>query len=93
MLTKFQHIQTTFHLDHNISFSFKEVEIKSCLVQLSAPQIQLLFYKYLMKISTFKHHKQLKYPNGRLMPFNAPLPKINFNSQGVSKFSRVPYLF
>ena len=46
-----------------------------------------------MKISTFKHHKQLKYPNGRLMPFNAPLPKINFNSQGVSKFSRVPYLF
>ena len=46
-----------------------------------------------MKISAFKHHKQLKYPNGRLMPLNAPVPKINFNSQGVSKFFRVPYLF
>ena len=46
-----------------------------------------------MKISAFKHYKQLKYPNGRLMPLNAPVPKINFNSQGVSKFFRVPYLF
>ena len=27
------------------------------------------------------------------MPFNAPVSKINFNSQGVSKFFRVPYLF
>ena len=37
--------------------------------------------------------KQLKYPNGRLMPFDAPVSILNFNSQGVSKFSRVPYLF
>ena len=41
-----------------------------------------------MKISAFKHHRQVKYPNGRLMPFNAPVSKINFNSQrGFSIFS------
>ena len=54
MLTKFQFNQTTliYCLDQNINFSFQEVKIKSCLLQLSAPQIQLLLTRLTRLIHT-----------------------------------------